>query len=211
MITDKLSLILDRQPEPTNSAYSMYNTGSIEVEVGEFLYGLVRMIKPENILETGTHKGISTAYMASALKENGKGSITTIEYEEKHIFDANELFVKLDLSNLINIVNQDINTFNPGNNQYDFIFLDTEPNLRFNEFIRFWNNLKPGGFIAIHDLSPGMGQGGVTLHGIENWPFGTMPEEMKTILKEQVQSFHFETPRGLFLGQKNKEGYYDQI
>jgi len=36
---------LTPQPEVTNPEYSMYDDGGVEVEVGEFLYGLVRILK----------------------------------------------------------------------------------------------------------------------------------------------------------------------
>ncbi len=206
-----MKLPLETQPEPTNSEYSCYNTGSVELEVAEFLYGIIRMIKPTAILETGTHKGISAVYMAEALKENGKGKITTVEYETTHYHDAIALFHVSGLTDWINPILQDVNDLQVANDQYDFIFLDTEPHLRFNEFLRFWKGLKPGGFIGIHDLSPAMGQTGKEVNGMMDWPFGTLPEEMKSILRNDIQSFHFETPRGFYLGQKKKEGFYAEI
>jgi len=48
-------------------------------EEGEFIYGLVRAIKPENCLEIGTHKGFSTRHIVQALKDNGKGHLTTTD------------------------------------------------------------------------------------------------------------------------------------
>jgi hypothetical protein len=102
-----------------------------------------------------------------------------------------------------------MNTFKT-DNQFDFIFLDTEPHLRFNEFLKFWPNLKPGGFIGIHDLHPHMGQTGQTLNGVENWPFGTLPEEIKELMKtKQLSNFHFRTPRGFYLGQKKGSDFYE--
>lgn len=43
------------------------------------LYWLIREIKPLTVVETGTHKGLATLYMAAALKENGFGHITTYD------------------------------------------------------------------------------------------------------------------------------------
>ncbi|MCR4290483.1 MAG: class I SAM-dependent methyltransferase [Candidatus Scalindua sp.] len=203
-----MKLPLPTIPEPTNAEYSCFNTGSVEVEVADFLYGFIRMIKPTAILETGTHKGISAIYMAEALKDNNKGKITTVEYEPTHYHEAVALFHVLHLSDWINPILQDVNTLQVADNQYDFIFLDTEPHLRFGEFCRFWHGLKPGGFIGIHDLSEGMGQTGKEVNGMMDWPFGTMPTEMRSILRNEVQSFHFNTPRGFFLGQKKKEGFF---
>lgn len=46
---------------------------------GEFLYGLVRAIKPQVCLEIGTHNGYSTNYIIQALKENGAGHLWTTD------------------------------------------------------------------------------------------------------------------------------------
>lgn len=204
-----MKLNLNTIPEPTDSRYSCYNTGGVEVEVGEFLHGLVRMIKPEAILETGTHKGIAASYMATALKENGFGKLTTIEYEPVHYNDAKTLFEITGLEPWIHQILKDSKDIEVATNQYDFIFLDTEPHLRFDELVRFWHGLKPGGFVGIHDLGEGMGQTGQTVNGIMDWPFGTMPDSMKELILEgELRCFHFNTPRGLFLGQKKKDGFY---
>ena len=49
--------------------------------VGEkmLLYWLIRELKPEIVIETGTHKGLTTAYMAHALFDNQKGHIHTAD------------------------------------------------------------------------------------------------------------------------------------
>ena len=59
----------------TVSTYSAFNSGGVENEVGEFLYSLIRMIKPDNVLETGTHLGVGASYMGFALKDNFKGRL----------------------------------------------------------------------------------------------------------------------------------------
>lgn len=49
------------------------------------LYWLIRETKPLNVLETGTHRGLATLFMAAALKDNaegdqiGAGHITTYD------------------------------------------------------------------------------------------------------------------------------------
>ncbi len=46
------------------------------------LYGLIRSLKPKVVVETGTHKGLSTLWMAQALHDNGKGVIHTTDPRE---------------------------------------------------------------------------------------------------------------------------------
>ena len=48
-------------------------------EVGKILAWLVRFIEPEVVLEIGTSVGYSAIWMASALEQNNKGKIWTIE------------------------------------------------------------------------------------------------------------------------------------
>lgn len=42
-------------------------------------YTLIRILKPEVVVETGTDKGLGTLIMAHALQKNGKGKIFTID------------------------------------------------------------------------------------------------------------------------------------
>ena len=49
--------------------FTAFNSGGIECETGEFLYALIRLLKPTRVLETGTHYGVGASYMGMALKE----------------------------------------------------------------------------------------------------------------------------------------------
>ena len=192
MITDKL----DKFPEPTDGRYVCNNTGGVELEVGEFLYGLVRMMKPALILETGTHQGIASLYMAAGLKKNGSGRLNTIEWEGTHLKKAKERWTVFNVNEFITsflISSSDFET----QEMYDIILLDTEPNLRFGELLRFEKNLNEGGLIMIHDLSGGMCQVDNKELGF-GWPFGKLPEEIvELVKKDNLRPFHFATPRGL--------------
>lgn len=43
------------------------------------LHWLIRELKPEVVVETGTHRGLTSLYMLAALKENGKGHLYTCD------------------------------------------------------------------------------------------------------------------------------------
>lgn len=43
------------------------------------LYWLIRELKPRNVVETGTHRGLTSLYMAHALFDNGQGHLTTCD------------------------------------------------------------------------------------------------------------------------------------
>ena len=50
-----------------------------EHEVYDFLYALVRLLKPKVILETGCYKGGATLKMAQAAADNGCGEVQTCD------------------------------------------------------------------------------------------------------------------------------------
>lgn len=63
-------------------------------EEGELLYALVRGIKPKFCIETGTHKGLSTHYIAQALEDNKEGHVVTcdpIDWNQPGIFSQSPL------------------------------------------------------------------------------------------------------------------------
>ena len=187
---------------PGNHGFLMFNDGGVEVEVAEFLYSLVRMLKPEYVVETGTHLGISSSYIGQALIHNNKGSMITFEIIPELLANARALWNDLGVPQVIEARLQP----SLGSNitrPIDLLFLDSEPQLRFDEFIKFWPQVKDGGFILIHDLHPSMGHHGQTYHGTYDWPYGDFREKLGSFLKERkVQTIHFPTPRGFTLFQK---------
>lgn len=52
---------------------------AVEYEVGLLLGAIVRCTKPAVVIETGTHRGLATALIAQALKDNGSGHVHTID------------------------------------------------------------------------------------------------------------------------------------
>jgi predicted O-methyltransferase YrrM/ADP-heptose:LPS heptosyltransferase len=75
-------------PDERAELYRAYDGGSIEVEHGEFLQGLVRAFKPERILETGTFNGIAARLLAQACRRNGFGRVVSLERDKQHAHDA---------------------------------------------------------------------------------------------------------------------------
>lgn len=211
--TQRMREVLTTENEPSDERYECFNTGGVELETGEFLYGLVRVTKPKAILETGTHKGISAIYMADALKENatrnGGGVIDTIEFLEPNFLEAKQNIQKMGVELYVRQHMMDARSFKT-EAQYDMIFLDTEPELRFAELVKFFPNLKPGGFLLIHDLHPHMHQIENAEHGFA-WPYGPIPTAMEALTKEKkLIPFHFRTPRGLTMFYKpgSEDHYY---
>lgn len=181
-------------------SYSSFNDAGIEVETGEFLYAMVRLLKPDRVLETGTHWGIGAAYMGTALKDNGKGVMETLEFLPEIYQRAQERFKALGLhinqGGRVNGILGDVAKFTPDFN-YQLMLLDTEPQTRFAELVKFFPYLDEGGYVFIHDLHRHMHQIPNEEHGFA-WPYGPIPNELKDLVTSgKLRPFHFPTPRGL--------------
>lgn len=192
----------DKPLDPTLPGYTSFNDAGVCTEDGEFLYAMVRILKPDRVLETGTHIGVGAAYMGMALKDNKKGSMTTIEFLPEIHKRACQRMQDLKLGGtgapdeIVYCKLGDAKDLIP-QSEYKLILLDTEPQTRFAELVKFFPYLEEGGFIFIHDLHQHMHQIDNAEHGFA-WPFGKIPEEMAALVKTgQLRPFHFETPRGL--------------
>lgn len=53
--------------------------GGISLEDGRLLYGIVRALQPQYVIETGVAAGVSNAFLNAALLENGRGQLFSIE------------------------------------------------------------------------------------------------------------------------------------
>lgn len=187
----------DKPFDPTLPTYASFNDAGIEVETGEFLYAFARILKPDNILETGTHWGVGASYMGSALKKNNKGHLDTIEFLPEIRAQAEARIKRLGLENVVTCHFGDATSFDPGEKKYKLILLDTEPQTRFAEAVKFYEALEPGGFMFIHDLHQHMHQVPNEEHGFA-WPYGPIPWGLRElVLADKLRPFHIETPRGL--------------
>lgn len=201
----KKTKALEPQPEytPGREDYSMFNTGGVEIEVAEFLYSFVKMVKPRRILETGTHLGVSAMYMAKGLQENGGGGkIVTLEIFDENIRKSEALWRDTGVHGAIEVHKKPSLEYET-QETFDVLFLDSEPDIRFDELLRFYPRLRPGGFILIHDLHPNLGLSGLVINGMKDWPFGDFRTKFGHLLKDfSLQTFTFRTPRGLVVFQK---------
>jgi predicted O-methyltransferase YrrM len=215
----------DRAKMPGIDGFSSFNDAGVECETGEFLYSLVRLLKPENVLETGTHWGIGASYMGMGLKHNGRGHLDTVEFLPEIHSRAMLRIATLKLIAFVTCHLMDVALFDPKsylmagnygpmerNRLYQLILLDTEPQTRFQELIKFERYLEPGGFIFIHDLNRHMAQVD-EVHPdhpeTPYWPWGPIPAGMKALVTSgQLRPFHFSTPRGLTGFYKPHPGDY---
>lgn len=192
----------DRPLDENMPGYTSFNDAGVETETGEFLYAMVRVLKPTRVLETGTHWGVGAAYMGMALKDNKSGSMTTVEFLPEIHNKARQTMKELGLGGtgapgeVVNVkLGNALDLIPVGN--YQLILLDTEPQTRFKELVKFYPYLDEGGYVFIHDLHRHMHQIDNEEHGFA-WPYGPLPEEIKQLVEEKkLIPFHFPTPRGL--------------
>lgn len=89
----------------------------------EVIAGILKKIKPQNILEIGAAVGYSAMCFSEYLQENGK--IDTIERDEERIQQAKENFVKVGVQDKINLYEGDAIEILPTlNEKYDVVFID---------------------------------------------------------------------------------------
>ena len=194
LFTRKLGLKIENEYSDASGKWKQFDDGSAELSVLEFLYALVRMIKPENICETGSYFGLSTCALAQGLKDNGQGKIVSVEWEKQHVETTKKNLAKLGLLSFVQMEHKSSLDYVP-DRMFDFLYLDTECHLRFSELNLYWNNLKLGGIIAIHDLHAHLGN--------REKPWEDFVEKLGDKIKDhELTVIPFTTPRGLCLFRK---------
>ena len=90
------------------------------------LYSAIRMFKPTRCLELGTAVGISAAYQAAALQDNGSGHLLTLEGYEGLAQQAKALWQRLSLNNVEVRVGKFKDTVpaSLSEAQFDYAFID---------------------------------------------------------------------------------------
>jgi len=125
----------------------------IELEIGDFLWGLVRGLRPELVLESGTGIGISARFLGHACQENRRGRVITFEPDQDM---ARRAFRRL---KGLPVEIRGGNTLEWEGPDPDLVFLDSFPGeVRRAEMDRW---LAAGVLLAVHDahrydLPPGL-------------------------------------------------------
>ena len=98
-------------PEERADLFLSFNSGSSEIEVLNWLYSTICLLKPENILETGAAYGLGTIALASACKANGFGIVHSVEIDASLCQALEKKVRKLGLQRFTNIICDDSLTF----------------------------------------------------------------------------------------------------
>ncbi len=103
---------------------------ALEKDKAEFCYALCRAMDARRIVESGTSYGVSTLYLAAALRNNlraggGKGLVVGTEYEPAKAKEARENFTRAGLAEFIELRDGDLrNTLKDLDGPIDFALID---------------------------------------------------------------------------------------
>ena len=86
--------------------WSCFDGVATEVEMLEFLHSLVRLLKPEFVLETGTYLGYGAVYMALAMQKNGFGSLLSCDTDVEALDKATTLAMINEVDKIVRFVPQ---------------------------------------------------------------------------------------------------------
>jgi len=147
----------DHCPEEQAHLFHTFGGGGTEIETLWLLWALLRITKPQLVLETGTFHGVGTFALASALKENGRGKLLSLEMDKDKALEAYNTLKGTDLTGFFEIINQDslefIEQLDTQKLKFDFTFFDSKNNIRPAEFKMLYEKGGLTNFVAFHDTS----------------------------------------------------------
>jgi predicted O-methyltransferase YrrM len=141
------------------------------------IYCLIRHLAPKSILEVGTHIGVSTLYIALALKRlrlikpGTSYNLVSVDIRDVNDSDSTpwrkygselsplEMLKEMECDDLVTFVTMDSLDFFPRCDQhYDLIFLDGSHSSAtvYEEVPAALTVLAPGGYILLHDYFPNL-------------------------------------------------------
>jgi predicted O-methyltransferase YrrM len=122
--------------------WAVHDAASSESELQQLVFALIRMLKPELVVETGCYLGFMTQQMGLAVKRNGRGRVVSCDTDEARVAEAlvrtRTLPVEVRHCRGIDL---------PELAEADFIFVDSDYQCRAEEIAA----AKPGAVLLVHD------------------------------------------------------------
>ena len=157
-----------------------------ETDVSVFLGNLVRLLKPDLVLETGTYTGHTACEMGVALRELGRGRLVSIELDRHRVKEATTRVSGLP----VDVLMGSSLSYTP-TGPIDLLFIDSEFPIRMDEVRRFQAWASPRCVVVAHDSAVPTNYPGVP----------AFLEAMQAVVAEGVVLpwLLLPTPRGLAL------------
>jgi predicted O-methyltransferase YrrM len=125
----------------------------ISPEAGRLLYSLVRAVRPGIVVEFGMSFGISTLFLAAAVRDNGAGRVFTTELSAAKIAAARETFARTGLDSVITVLDGDARqTLADLDGPVDFVLLDGWKDLYLPVLHLLEPRLRPGTLVFADDI-----------------------------------------------------------
>lgn len=147
MTLDELRALATVKDGPHLRFQPPYQQMSVTLEEAEFLYALVRALKPRNVLELGTGLGLSGRFIAEALIDNGDEGYLYTEEPDDHLFVQAAALLR----------NYPATVILPSTHQAswpDLVYIDSAQSLRAND-INHWLTNGYKGLVVVHDAERG--------------------------------------------------------
>jgi predicted O-methyltransferase YrrM len=142
---------------PNDELWTSRDEQSSEDEVAEFLHGLVRLIKPALIVETGCYLGDATLAMARALQKNNYGILKSCDIDTERVAQVNARIGQEGLNHIAGIyLMSGIELISNMGRKTDFAFIDSSPigKDRAKEIEELLIHCRKGTIFALHDTAP---------------------------------------------------------
>jgi predicted O-methyltransferase YrrM len=126
----------------------------VDQDAGRFLYALARGAAPGRVVEFGTSFGISTIYLAAAVRDRGNGSVVTTELHAGKADTSRTHFEQAGLLDVIDLrVGDALETLKGLPRDVSFVFLDGWKNLYLPVLQMLEPVLLPGALVVADDLN----------------------------------------------------------
>ena len=130
----------------------------ISADGGRLLYSLVRANRPATVVEYGTSFGVSTLYLAAAVRDNGAGRVLTTEMNGTKAAAARRTFAETGLDDVVTVLEGDARESLAGTDgPVDFVLLDGWKDLSVPVLQLLEPRLTPGTLVVADDVRlPGL-------------------------------------------------------
>lgn len=141
-------LSLTEQAERTKDIHM-----SVSRDGGELLYLLARGAGAANVVEFGTSFGVSTLYLAAAVRDNGGGRVVTTEAQPDKAAAARAAFAEAGLDDLVELRFGDAReTLRELPGGVDLVLLDGFPGYRLDVLRVVEPRLRAGAMVLVDDI-----------------------------------------------------------
>ncbi len=152
-----------------------------EAEVIEGIYGLMRLLQPEYVIETGSYEGDMSVAISAALAANGHGRLDCIEVDPDR---ASATAARVGENTRVHLMRS--LDFEP-DAHIDFAWLDSAAEVRREEFMRFRSHMDSRSIVGIHDAG--------NHHNVPKMQINRLERD------GLLRAIYLPTPRGLALCQ----------